>query len=136
MLHMGIEGKHFEYVNDGAAIKLLRSDWPLVNYQQGSYFIETPLDDVPPGYWDEVRQQNEEAVPSVMLGFMLDTDPVVNEIMNCRLVWDKYTVDFSTGAANPDELIPVVIAELKASGFDKVLAEAQRQVDEFSKSKK
>jgi putative aldouronate transport system substrate-binding protein len=133
MLHLGIEGKHFEYVNGGKAIRRLRTDWPLVNYQQGSYFIETPLDSVPPGYWDEVRQQNEEARPSVMLGFMMDAEPVLNEIMNCRSVWDKYAVDLITGAANPDLVLPKVIAELKSCGFDKVLSEAQRQVDEFSR---
>ena len=133
MLHMGIEGKHFEYVENGTAIKRLRTDWPLVNYQQGSYFIQTPLDSVPPGYWDEVRQQNEEAFPSVMLGFMMDTEPVMNDIMNCRSVWEKYETDLNTGAANPDIILPRVIAELKASGFDRVLAEAQRQVDEFAK---
>ena len=132
MLHMGIEGKHFEYVNNGTAIKRLRTDWPLVNYQQGSYFIETPLEDVPPGYWDEVRRQNEDAFSSVMLGFVMDTDPVMSEIMNCRSVWDKYNVDLITGAANPDEILPRAIAELKVNGFDKVMAEAQRQVDEFS----
>jgi putative aldouronate transport system substrate-binding protein len=133
MLQMGIEGKHFKYVNNGTAISRLRTDWPLVNYQQGSYFIETPMEDVPPGYWDEVRQQNEEAFPSVMLGFIMDPDPVINEMMNCRLVWDKYFIDLKTGASDPDVIIPLVIAELKANGFDKVLAEAQRQVDEFFK---
>jgi len=132
MLHMGIEGKHFEYVNEGTAIRRLRTDWPLVNYQQGSYFIETPLDNVPPGYWDEVRLQNEEAFPSVMLGFMMDTEPVINEIMNCRSVWEKYAADLNTGAADPDTVLPIIIAELKNNGFDRVLAEAQRQVDEFT----
>jgi putative aldouronate transport system substrate-binding protein len=86
---------------------------------------------VPPGYWDEVRLQNEEAVPSVMLGFMMDTTPVINEIMNCRNVWDRFASDLLTGAANPDILLPRVISELKNSGFQRVLEEAQRQVDEF-----
>ena len=131
MLHLGIEGKHFEYVNDGAAIRRIRTDWPLINYQQGSYFIETPLDSAPPGYWDEVRQQNEEATPSVMLGFMMDTDPVINELMNCRNVYNRYAVDLITGASDPGVVLPKVIAELKNNGFDKVIAEAQRQVDEY-----
>jgi putative aldouronate transport system substrate-binding protein len=131
MLAYGIEGKHFSYVNGGAAVKRLRTDWPLVNYQEGSYFTETPEDTVPPGYWDEVRQQNEEAVPSVMLGFMLDLAPVQNEVINCRNVWDKYRFDINTGASDPDVVLPKVIAELQANGFDKVLAEAQRQVTEF-----
>jgi putative aldouronate transport system substrate-binding protein len=133
MLHMGIEGKHFEYVNDGAAIKRLRTDWPLVNYQQGSYFIETPLDSVPPGYWDEVRRQNEEAVPSVMLGFMMDIEPVQSEIINCRTVWDKYSTDINTGASDPVVMLPRIITELKANGLDLIMAEAQRQIDEYFK---
>jgi len=131
MLHMGIEGKHFEYTNNGTTIKRLQTDWPLVNYQQGSYFIQTPLDSAPPGYWDEVRSQNENAFPSVMLGFMLDAEPVFTELMNCRSVWDKYASDMTTGAANPDLAIPQLISELKANGFDKVLEEAQWQVNEY-----
>ncbi|MDR2575731.1 MAG: ABC transporter substrate-binding protein [Treponema sp.] len=133
MLHMGIEGKHFEYVNNGAAINRLRTDWPLVNYQQGSYFIQTPLVTAPPGYWDEVRKQNEEAKPSVMLGFMMDIEPVLSEVMNCRSVWEKYKIDLLTGASDPDKVLPQIMTELKSGGFDKVLKEAQRQVDEFYK---
>ena len=131
MLHMGIEGKHFEYVNSGTAIRRLRTDWPLINYQQGSYFIQTPLDTVPAGYWDEVRRQNDEAVPSVMLGFMMDIDPVQNEIVNCRGVWDKYAGDLLTGASDPDIVLPRAVAELKTNGFDRIIAEAQRQIDEY-----
>jgi putative aldouronate transport system substrate-binding protein len=131
VLHMGIEGKHFEYVNDKSAIRRLRTDWPLVNYQQGSYFIQTPIDTAPSGYWDEVRHQNEIAVPSVMLGFMMDTEPVLTDILNCRSVWYKYKIDLKTGAADPDMVLSGVIEELKANGLDRVIAEAQRQVDEF-----
>lgn len=133
MLHLGIEGKHFEYVNEHNAVRRLRTDWPLVNYQEGSYFIETPLETVPSGYWDEVRKQNEDAVPSVMLGFIMDIEPVQNDIMNCRSVWEKYQNDLLLGAANPDIVLPKVIGELKGAGLDKVMAEAQRQIDEFFK---
>jgi putative aldouronate transport system substrate-binding protein len=133
MIAYGIEGKHFSYVNDGKAVHRIRTDWPLVNYQEGSYFIETPEDTVPPGYWEEVLGQNEEAVPSVLLGFMLDLEPVQMEVSNCRGVFEKYGVDLNTGASDPAVVIPKIIAELKASGFDKIAAEAQRQVDEFFK---
>ena len=131
MLHLGIEGKHFEYVSDGDAIKRLRTDWPLVNYQQGSYFIQTPPEDVPPGYWNEVRQQNESAFPSVMLGFIFEAESVKRDIMNCRSIWDRYETDLKTGAANPDIILPQVISELRAAGLNKIIREAQRQVDEF-----
>jgi putative aldouronate transport system substrate-binding protein len=135
MLGYGIEGKHFTYVNDGEAVHRDRTDWPLINYQIGSYFIETPEDTVPPGYWEEVRQLNEAAVPSVMLGFILDLEPVRNEVINCRSAWLKYVTDLNTGASDPEAALPQVMAELKTAGFDKVLAEAQRQVDEYFRNR-
>jgi putative aldouronate transport system substrate-binding protein len=131
MVGYGVEGKHFSYVNDGNAVHRDRTDWPLVNYQEGSFFIETPEDTVPPGYWEEVQQLNESAAPSVMLGFMLDLEPVRNEITNCRSVWLRYFTDLNTGASDPAVILPQVMTELKNAGFDKVMEEAQRQVDDF-----
>lgn len=131
MLGYGIEGKHFTYVNGGTAVHRDRTDWPLINYQVGSFFIETPEDTVPPGYWEEVQSLNEQAAPSVMLGFMMDLEPVRNEVINCRSVWLKYFNDLNTGASDPVTALPQVMGELKNAGFDKVLAEAQRQVDEY-----
>lgn len=134
MIGYGIEGKHFSYVNNGTAVHRDRTDWPLINYQEGSFFIETPEDTVPPGYWDEVRELNETATPSVMLGFMLDLEPIRNEFINCQSIWLKYTTDLHTGASDPEVVIPQVREELKNAGFDKVLAEAQGQVDEFAQA--
>jgi putative aldouronate transport system substrate-binding protein len=135
MLGYGIEGKHFTYVDGGNAVHRDRTDWPLINYQAGSYFIETPEDTVPSGYWDEVRQLNEAAVPSVMLGFMLDLEPVRNEVIGCRTAWLKYVTDLNTGATDPAVAVPEVMAALKTAGFDKVLAETQRQVDDYFKTR-
>ncbi|MDR0568897.1 MAG: ABC transporter substrate-binding protein [Spirochaetaceae bacterium] len=136
MLAYGIEGKHFEYVNGGSAVrKNPQREWSLVNYQQGAYFIITPEDTVPPGYWDEVRKLNAEAESSVMLGFLLDPESIQNELANCRTVYGKYATDLVTGASDPDKVLPQVIAELKSVGFDKVMAESQRQVDAFFAAK-
>jgi putative aldouronate transport system substrate-binding protein len=78
-----------------------------------------------------VRELNEAAVPSVMLGFMLDLEPIRNEAINCRTTWLKYFYDLNTGASDPETALPQLMAELKTAGIDKVLAEAQRQVDEY-----
>jgi putative aldouronate transport system substrate-binding protein len=134
MMAYGIEGDHFHYVTmpDGRkAVHRDRNDWPLINYQGGNYFIETPEDTVPAGYWDEVRYLNETAFPSYILGFTMDLTPVENEVINCRNTWDKYSTDLRTGAANPNKLLPVVISELRKKGMDKIIAEAQRQIDGF-----
>ena len=134
MLAYGIEGRHFHYVDTedrGRVVRQVNPNWSLTNYQQGNYFIITPQDTVPPSYWDEVRRQNETAVPAVTMGFMMDMEPVLMELTNARIIWERYSVDLMVGAANPDLLLPRVIAELRAAGLDRIIAEAQRQVDEF-----
>jgi putative aldouronate transport system substrate-binding protein len=136
MMGYGIEGDHFHYVTmpDGRkAVHRDRTDWPLVNYQEGNYFIETPEDTVPAGYWDEVKYLNETAVASRLLGFTMDITPVENEVINCKNTWMKYYTDLRTGASDPDATLPLVIADLKKKGMDKIIAEAQRQIDEFYK---
>jgi len=139
MMTYGIEGDHFEYVtmpdDNRKAVRRLRTDWPLINYQIGNYFILTPENTVPPGYWDEVRQLNETAFTSYILGFTMDLTPVENEVINCRNTWDRFYTDLKTGASDPDRVLPVVIAELKRKGLDKIIAEAQRQVDEFARKR-
>jgi putative aldouronate transport system substrate-binding protein len=45
----------------------------------------------------------------------------------------KYYTDLRTGASDPGKMLPIVIAELKKKGMDKIIAEAQRQIDEFVK---
>jgi hypothetical protein len=39
------------------------------------------------------------------------------------------------GASDPVTTIPLITADLKAAGFDNVFTEAQRQVDEFRRTK-
>jgi putative aldouronate transport system substrate-binding protein len=70
-----------------------------------------------------------------MLGFMLDLEPIRNEVANCRTAWLKYVTDLNTGASNPDAALPQVMAELNNAGFKKVLIEAQRQVDDYFRAK-
>lgn len=128
MLIYGLEGTHFTYVTEDIVHRNV-TDWSLINYQLGTYFNMSVPDDMPEGYWDEVRQLNEDAVPSVMIGFVMDIEPVQIELTNCRTVWEKYQYDIRTGAADPDVVVPLLISELKKNGFDRIVAEAQRQVD-------
>ena len=72
----------------------------------------------------------EAAEKSVILGFTFDREPVRNEVQNVRAVWDKYKNNVKTGAKDPHEIVPQVIREMKAAGMDKIIAEAQKQIDE------
>lgn len=68
---------------------------------------------------------------SSCLGFSLDLTNIQNEMSNCLTVWQKYKYDLLTGASDPETAVPAVIQELKAAGFDTVIQEAQKQINEF-----
>ena len=132
MLAYGVEGNTFEYVSDGV-IKKLRDDWPLAAYTQGTFFNMSITEDADPQQWEQVRKQNEEASSSVCLGFALDITNIQNEVANCQAVWDKYKYDMLTGASDPETTVPKCLEELKNSGLDTIIGEAQKQINEFFK---
>lgn len=119
-----------QYEEDGTVTRL-RDDWVWPSYTQGTYFILPTLHGEDPDAWEQVKKQNEEAVSSTCLGFALDISNIQNEVANCNTVWDKYKYDMLTGASDPAVVVDQCISELKAAGLDTVIAEAQKQVDEF-----
>ena len=130
MLAYGVPDKTFVYVGDGV-IKKQTDTWPLAAYTQGTFFNMSITEDADPDQWDQVKKQNEEAVSSSCLGFSLDLTNIQNEMSNCLTVWQKYKYDLLTGASDPETAVPAVIQELKAAGFDTVVQEAQKQINEF-----
>ena len=127
-LYYGVEGENFNYTANNR-IEKLNTDWPMAGYTQGTFFTVTPLASVEVNEWDEVKALNAQAVPSVMLGFDMDTSSVETELANCRAVYEKYRSELWTGARNPAELIPQIKNELKAAGWEKIRAAAQAQID-------
>lgn len=130
MLAFGIEGKHFEYVSENVVHKLTDT-WTLPAYQQATFFTMSTMDDAPADQWEQVKKLNEQASPSVCLGFAMDISDVTDEVANCKAVWDKYKYEMRTGASDPEVAVPACIAELKANGFDTIMSEAQKQIDAY-----
>ena len=125
--YYGLEGDNFQYTDDGKVEKL-NEDWTMAGYTQGTFFTVTPIAGEI-DQWAEVKELNEQAVGSVLLGFDLDPTNIQNELTNCRAVWNKYRSELLTGARNPEELVETITKELKAAGFDKIMEEAQKQID-------
>jgi len=125
--YYGLEGDNFKYTEDGKVEKL-NTDWPMAGYTQGTFFTVSPIAGEI-NQWDEVKELNEKAKGSVLLGFDLDPTNIQNELANCRAVWNKYRSELLTGARDPEELVESITAELEAAGFNKIIEEAQSQID-------
>ena len=130
MFYYGEEGVDFEYTEDGKAHKL-NNDWEIPGYAQACYFTVTQTDTDEYGQWDEIKELNESAAPSVMLGFTFDTTTVLDKLANCSEIWLRYKSEMLTGVKDPSEYVPKIKEELNAAGFQEIIDEAQRQVDEF-----
>ena len=104
----------------------------MAGYTQGSYFTVSQQATEEFNQWDEVKQLNENAKPSPMLGFSLDTSSIQTELANCNAVYEKYYPELFTGAQEPRKLVEKIKKELETAGWETIRAEAQKQVDAFS----
>ena len=72
--------------------------------------------------------------PSVGQGFSLDTGPCkyqLNQFIALAESDKSGLLTGSCGGAGPETMVAQMVDELNGAGFQEVLAEAQRQVDEF-----
>ena len=91
------------------------------------------MEDKSPIYQNEfIKKVNEEAAPSKLRGFTLDTDPIKMELTQVTAVVGEYKKSLSSGAAaDPMGLYEEFQQKLIAAGDDKIVEEIQRQIDEW-----
>ena len=128
--YYGLEGDNFTYTADGRVHKE-RDGWGMAGYTQGTFFNVSLLDDAEFNQWDEVHALNDAANPSVLLGFSFDTTNVNDQITNCKSIWDRYHPELLTGTVDPEQAVKEMYEEMRAEGFDDIVAEAQAQVNAF-----
>lgn len=136
LLCFGIEGVHYNKVGERRIEKIAdsgydpNSAWMFGN-NFNAYLIPGQEDDL----WEQTMELNKNATPSKLLGFTLDTEPIKIELSQCKTVIDEYIPSLTTGAVNPEEYISQFINKLKKANVDKIIAEEQRQIDEWLKTR-
>lgn len=129
MCAKGPEGKGFDWVDDNT-IKVYDVGWAWPSYQQGTFFI-LPNEEGADSAWDEVRAQNERAMSSPCLGFMMDIEGWEDQRSVLSSAYDKYTTDLLSGAADPETKVKEMLDDLYSQGLQEYIDELQRQIDEF-----
>ena len=134
LIAYGIKGKHYnlssenkvEYIeNSGYAPK---AAWKFGN--QFNAYLEAGQDD---NTWKETERLNNESEKSPILGFVLNTDPIVSEISQVETVLGEFKV-LNNGAEDPDTYWDTFKKKLKAAGHDRIKTEVERQIKEFFKN--
>lgn len=140
MLDFGLEDKHFVKKSDmvidypaglaAQSVGYRNEPWMFGN-QMNTYLF--PTED--PNKWNALRAFNEEAEKSIALGFAWDSEPVKNEVAALINVTQQYQDAIISGSVDPEVYIPKYIEAMKAAGLDKVIAEKQKQLDEWAQNK-
>ncbi len=140
MLDFGIEDKHYvkksetiiDYPegHDAMSVGYRNEAWMFGN-QMNTYLF--PNED--PNKWAAFKEFNDQADKSIALGFAWDSEPVKNEVAALVNVSKQYEDAIISGSVDPEVYIPKYREALKAAGLDKVIAEKQRQLDEWAKTK-
>ncbi len=140
MLDFGIENKHFvkksdtviDYPEgvDAQTVGYRNEPWMFGN-QMNTYLF--PSED--PNKWSAFQAFNDQAEKSIALGFAWDSEPVKNEIAALTNVSKQFEDAIISGSVDPEVYIPKYREAMKAAGLEKVIAEKQKQLDEWAKTK-
>ena len=136
LLINGIEGVNYILADDNTAqlpegVSRADSGWSGLSWANMNLTLCYPNE---VGYWDYFVEANAKAQPSKAFGFVFNPDPVADEISACDNVCSKYLVPFYVGAVTDyPGTIENFRAELTAAGVDKIVAECERQFQEWLK---
>ncbi|RTE11263.1 ABC transporter substrate-binding protein [Paenibacillus whitsoniae] len=137
----GVEGKHYvkkgDVIDFPEGVNASNSGYNLQQgYMFGNQFLSYIWNGDDPQLWDKMSKFNKSAVISRAIGFSFNAEPVKTEIAAANNVINQFRVALETGMLDPESKLPEFNKQLKAAGLDKIIAEKQKQLDEWAKSNK
>lgn len=142
LLCYGIEGTHWVWVDKAKEVIGLpqgvtadsspynpNSDWMFGNQFNAYYSDPSKV-----GAWDATRKLNNEATPSPIVGFVFDQTPVKTEVAQLHAISEEYKT-LGIGFLDTNKAITEYAQRAKDAGSDKVLAEINKQIEEWRAAK-
>lgn len=141
ILGYGIEGKHFNYLENGT---VLRTDvgserYNTKLYQTGSVVnasVESisPTILADPDQWTKVFEEyKENGIHSSTKEFAYDPTPKEDIITALNAIYNDYAAELRTGTSDPDKVIPEMKSRMEEAGLDELLDDIQEKLDESMK---
>ena len=135
LICFGIEGVHYTLTEDNKVKYIDGSGYaPKADWKFGNQFNAMLIEGQEDGLWEATMEYNDRAKKSPLLGFSFSTENVVNEISQCSTVSSEYKV-VNTGAQDPDTYFDEFVKKMDVAGANKIVEEAQKQIDEFLDTK-
>ncbi len=135
MVAYGIEDKHFEKTGEDS-IKILNDGYSTPAFAQATFFSLYTAEPAPADKWDKLKEYVDSAIPSPIMGFIFDPEPVETEIAVVQNIYKKYSSQIDVGAVDPDVEVPNMIAEFEKAGINDIKAEVERQIAQWKEKNK
>lgn len=136
ILTFGIEGEHYTVNPDG---RIHITDAGAANYgggnswRYGDQYKDLLLETEDPNKWEAFKKYNKEGLVLNSLGFVFNTENVDTQVSACKNVYQTYYKELFCGAVDVDSTVAKFKSELEASGSNEVIAEIQKQYDDWRK---
>ncbi len=134
LLTYGIEGKHYNKISENVIDVVENPGYSNHNWCVGNVFNLYVTDEFEPTIWEDTKKMNDEAIPSRILGFSVDINPIAVELNNCNTVLNEYLSIVQSGVGDTSAALDEMLKKLKQAGSDKVIAEVQKQINEWLKA--
>jgi putative aldouronate transport system substrate-binding protein len=137
MVDSGIEGVHYKKASDNVMENLDESkNYDMPTFSLGNVMLTYLNTTDPTNKWEEFKKFNDAGIKAPLLGFNFDTSKVTTEIASVQNVREEYWAALMTGTVDPETYLARANEKFKAAGLDKIMAEAQRQLDEWRAANK
>ena len=141
LLILGVEGRDYVVREDGTAgyPEGVSADDYLYEDQVQWFWpnqcLSIPFETNMTTFYTDMLEAPKNAKFSKAMGFVFDSTNVYDQMAACTAVVDEYRMALLYGQVDVDSYIDKFNQELKAAGIDEIIAEEQRQYDEFLSKK-
>lgn len=146
LIQYGFEGEEYEIVKTEGENTQMRwlsdnpGDLPYFNaYGLWGNTLNLPVPEPADIMTNQIKREISESLPedrtSTADGYTFDSSSVTADLAAIQTVIAQYAPSLNAGAIDPEKALPEFITALKAAGIDKVIAENQKQFDEFRAGK-
>lgn len=134
---LGVEGENYVVDENGCAwypegVDANSSTWNLsAPWFYPNQCLSLPFNTTMTTYYTDMLEAPNNAKFSSAMGFIFDSASVYDQVASCSAVVDQYRKALMYGQVDIDEYLDKFNKELKSAGLDDIIAEEQKQLDEF-----
>lgn len=144
ILSYGKEGIHYEYKDSAKQIIGYPEEINVDNsrysqflgWRYGNEMLMPVWEGLPQDLWKQITDYNDSSIRSIAIGFSFHKTPVADEISDCTAIAQKYYPGLINGELDPARYLPIVRKELQDAGISTIVAQKQKQLNDYLKGEK